>query len=81
MLPLLLFPDRFALSPPWANVPPLNIVHWLLSPGMRGDPEEKDLLLCLEKSDFTQHLQASSPLRPDSLGDHYDLARLSYTYL
>lgn len=48
---------------------------------MRGDPEEKDLLLCLEKSDFTQHLQASSPLRPDSLGDHYDLARLSYTYL
>lgn len=40
---------------------PLNIVRWLLSPGARGDPEEKDLLLCLEKSDFAQRSQRSQP--------------------
>lgn len=79
LLPLL-FSDWFALSPPLGTLPlqyhSLAALTW-----HEDDPEEKDLLLCLEKSDFTQHSQPSSPVRPDSLGDHSDLARLSSSYL
>lgn len=70
MLPLLLFSNRFALSPPWANVPP-SILFAGCSHLARGVTLKKRIYCFAWRNPILRSARsARSPLRPGSLGDH-----------